>query len=155
MSWENRPLPGSGMLYMSCHGKSVLKHTNQGSFFYLTILLNYFFTLLFWYQRAVSIISLYCSSSNRTNFTQVWKPKNCPFFGPWRGLFSHDTHHMISPPPLLLPPILCENGDQCLDRIALGSGNRSGNDMHQNGVLNIRMKGRLKTPHYTPRQWRV
>ncbi len=28
---------------------------------------------LFWYQ-------IWCSRSNRTNFTQVWRPKNCQFF---------------------------------------------------------------------------
>ena len=41
---------------------------------------------LFWYQ-------INCSSSNRTHFTHVWRPKNCPFFEPRRGLFSRDTRH--------------------------------------------------------------
>ncbi len=40
---------------------------------------------LFWYQ-------IYCSSSIRTNFTQVLRPKNCQYFQPRRGLFSRDHH---------------------------------------------------------------
>ncbi len=39
----------------------------------------------------------YCQAHqpvNITNFTQVWIPKNCQFFKPRRGLFSHDMRHM-------------------------------------------------------------
>ena len=41
---------------------------------------------LFWYQ-------IQCTKSYRTNFTQVWRPKNCQLFEPQIGLFSRDTHH--------------------------------------------------------------
>ena len=34
---------------------------------------------------------IYCSSSSRNNFMQIWRPKNCQYFEPWRGLFSRDT----------------------------------------------------------------
>ena len=42
---------------------------------------------LFWYQ-------IYDSTSNRTNFTQFWRPENYQFFKPWTGQFSCDTRQM-------------------------------------------------------------
>ncbi len=37
---------------------------------------------------------IYCNSSSRTNFTQIWRPKNCQHNEPQRGLFSRDTRHI-------------------------------------------------------------
>ncbi len=40
---------------------------------------------------------LYCCGLNRTNFTKAWDPK---IHEPWRGVLSHDIHHLwnIKPP---------------------------------------------------------
>ena len=43
---------------------------------------------LFWYQ-------IYSSSSIRSNFTHVQRPKYCQYFEPRRGLFSRDTRHIV------------------------------------------------------------
>ena len=43
--------------------------------------------LLLWYQ-------IYHSGSKRTDFTKVFRPKNCHNFEPRRGLLSHDMRHL-------------------------------------------------------------
>ena len=48
---------------------------------------------LFWYQ-------IHGHTSNKTNFTQFWSPKNCQFFLPQTGQFSCDTRHLWSFPSI-------------------------------------------------------
>ncbi len=80
VSQENRPLQGSEHGYTWTVVVKVLSSTSTGEWMAVGF-------WLFWYQ-------IYCSSSNRTDFTQVWRIKHCQFFN-LEQVYSLVTHVML------------------------------------------------------------